>query len=99
VSENNTLNDTLAITLEYSEQHSAPRVTAKGSGYVAQQIIELAQQHNIPIKQDPELSELLSQVEINHEIPPILYEAIAQVLIFAYQISGKPLPKNNNNII
>lgn len=99
MSENNNLHDTLAITLEYSDQHSAPRVTAKGTGYIAQQIIELAQQHNIPIKQDLELSALLSQVEINQEIPPILYEAIAQVLIFAYQISGKPLPKKDNNTI
>lgn len=98
MSEHNNLNDTLAITLEYSEQQSAPRVTAKGIGYIAEQIIQLAEQHNIPIRQDPELSKLLSQVEINQEIPPILYEAIAQVLIFAYQISGKPLPKNNNLI-
>lgn len=97
MSTHNTLNDTLAITLEYSEQENAPRVTAKGTGYIAQQIIELAKLHNIPIKQDAELSELLSQVEINQEIPPILYEAIAQVLIFAYQLSGKSPQKNNQD--
>lgn len=87
-----TLNDTLAISLEYTAE-SVPKVTAKGTGYVAQQIIDLAKQHNIPIKQDPQLSEMLSQVELNQEIPPILYEAIAQVLVFAYKLSGKLPPK------
>ncbi|WFE68835.1 EscU/YscU/HrcU family type III secretion system export apparatus switch protein [Thiomicrospira sp. R3] len=84
--------DKVAVSLEYNGD-SAPRVSAKGSGLIAQQIIELAKQHNIPIKQDPELSALLSQVELNQEIPPVLYEAIVQVLVFAYQVSGKPLPK------
>lgn len=82
----------VAISLEYSGD-SAPKVSAKGSGFIAEQIIEIAKQHGIPIKQDAELTELLSQVELNQEIPPVLYEAIVQVLVFAYQVSGKPLPK------
>lgn len=85
------LNDKLAITLEYTSD-APPLVTAKGSGALAEQIIELAQQHNIPIQQDAQLSELLSQVELNDAIPPILYEAVAQVLVFAYEISGKKPP-------
>lgn len=87
-----TLNDTLAVSLEYSGEQ-APRVTAKGSGIIAEQIIQIAKEHNIPIQQDAELTELLSQVELDQEIPPILYEAIAQVLVFAYQVSGKELPQ------
>ncbi len=84
-----TLDKTIAISLEYSSDQSAPKVTAKGSGIIAQQILQIAQEHGIPIKQDSDLTELLSQVEIDDEIPELLYEAVAQVLVFAYQLSGK----------
>jgi len=82
-----TLADEFAVSLEY-EGTGAPKVTAKGQGFIAQEIIETAKLHNIPIQQDPELVGLLSQVKLNQEIPEQLYEAVAQVLIFAYQISG-----------
>ncbi|MDX1351608.1 MAG: EscU/YscU/HrcU family type III secretion system export apparatus switch protein [Thiomicrorhabdus sp.] len=98
--ESKTLSDSFAISLEY-EGSGAPKVTAKGRGYIAQEIINTAKELNIPIQSDPELVGLLSQVELNHEIPETLYEAVAQVLIFAYQISGKsPLekPKESQSI-
>jgi len=82
------LSDKIAVSLQY-EGDSAPIVTAKGSGLIAQQILDTAKQYNIPIKQDPQLVELLSQVELNHEIPQVLYEAVAQVLVFAYQLNDK----------
>ncbi|MGC9385416.1 MAG: EscU/YscU/HrcU family type III secretion system export apparatus switch protein [Hydrogenovibrio sp.] len=87
-----TLNDKVAISLEYDGQ-SAPKVSAKGSGQIAEQIIKLAQEHNIPIKEDHDLVALLAQVELDQEIPELLYEAVVQVLIFAYQISDKEMPK------
>lgn len=86
------LSDKIAISLQY-EGDGAPIVTAKGTGYIAQQILDTAKQYNIPIKQDPNLVELLSQVELDHEIPQLLYEAVAQVLVFAYQLSDKSIPK------
>lgn len=86
-----TLADKVAVSLEY-EGEGAPIVTAKGYGHLAQQIIDIAQEHNIPIQQDPELVALLSQVELNQEIPEVLYEAVAQVLVFAYQLSEKAIP-------
>lgn len=85
----------LAVSLEY-DGSSAPRVTAKGSGLVAEQIVKIADENGIPIKQDTELTELLSQVELNSEIPPVLYEAMVQVLVFAYQLSGKEIPKSKS---
>ena len=85
------LSDKIAVSLQY-EGDGAPVVTAKGSGFVAQQILDTAELYNIPIKQDPQLVELLSQVELNQEIPQVLYEAVAQVLIFAYQLNDKPIP-------
>lgn len=85
------LKDTLAVSLKY-DGDSAPQVTAKGSGHLAKQILELAKEHDIPIQQDAELTELLSQVEVDQQIPPLLYEAAAKVLVFAYQVSGKTPP-------
>jgi len=86
------LSDKIAVSLQY-EGDSAPIVTSKGSGFIAQQILDIAKEHNIPIKQDPQLVELLSQVELNQEIPQVLYEAVAQVLVFAYQLNDKPIPQ------
>ncbi len=87
-----TLDQTIAISLKYdTKKMSAPKVTAKGSGLMAKQIIQIALDHNIPLQTDKQLVELLSQVEIDDQIPEELYEAIAQVLIFAYQLSDKIL--------
>jgi len=93
-----TLADKLAVSIEY-EGSGAPKVTAKGQGYIADEIIRKATELGIPIQENRDLVGLLSQVEINDEIPEELYEAIVQVLIFAYQISGKsfPTPEENHN--
>lgn len=85
------LSQQIAVSLEY-EGEGAPIVTAKGKGYVAHEIIEMAKENHIPIQKNEELVGLLSEVELNHEIPEQLYEAVVQVLIFAYEISGKPIP-------
>lgn len=83
-----------SVALEY-QGSGAPKVIAKGSGSIAEQILKLASENNIPIQQDNDLVELLSQVELDQEIPEQLYSAVAQVLIFAYEISGKEIPKPN----
>ena len=88
-----TLADKVAISIEY-EGSGAPKVTAKGKGYIAEEIIQKAKELGIPIQEDVALVGLLSQVELNHEIPEELYEAIVQVLIFAYQVSGKKIQPN-----
>ena len=88
-----TLSKKFAVSLEY-EGKGAPKVTAKGYGHIAQQIIESAEQHDIPIQKNAELVGLLSQVELDDEIPETLYEAVAQVLAFAYEISGKSIDDN-----
>jgi len=80
-----------AVSLEYSGQ-GAPIVSAKGTGLMAEQILQLAKENDIPVMQDVELTALLEQVELNDEIPDVLYEAVAQVLIFAYEMSGKSFP-------
>lgn len=83
-----TLDKSVAISLEYDGE-GAPTVSAKGYGCVAEEIIQIAKENDIPITSDENLAALLSQVELDSEIPESLYEAVVQVLIFAYQISGK----------
>ncbi|HAT8180391.1 TPA: flagellar biosynthesis protein FlhB [Legionella pneumophila] len=78
----------VAIALRY-DGRSPPKVTAKGEGLIAQQIINTAKEHSIPLEQNAELTALLSQVRINEEIPKTLYIAVAQILAFLYYLDGK----------
>jgi flagellar biosynthesis protein len=82
----------IAVALEY-DGDNAPRVTASGRHDVADQIIALAQQHGIPLQQDKELVEILAQLPSGVEIPPELYRAVAEVIAFAYVLTGK-FPKD-----
>ncbi|VEG91292.1 EscU/YscU/HrcU family type III secretion system export apparatus switch protein [Legionella spiritensis] len=77
-----------AIALHYDGK-SAPRVTAKGEGAIAEQIIKAAREHGIPLEKDPELTALLAQVKLSDEIPPSLYVAVAQLLAFLYFLNNK----------
>jgi flagellar biosynthesis protein len=67
---------------------AAPEVLAQGTGEVAKRILELAAKEGIPVRQDPDLVELLAAVEIGQEIPVELYEAVAALLAFLYQLSS-----------
>ncbi|VAW78106.1 Uncharacterized homolog of the cytoplasmic domain of flagellar protein FhlB [hydrothermal vent metagenome] len=78
----------LAVALEY-DGDSAPRVTAKGRDALAEQILQIARQHNIPIQENQPLASLLANIELGEEIPESLYLAVAQVIAFAYHLSGK----------
>ena len=79
-----------AVALRYvPKEDQAPRVTAKGTGQIAQKIIDLALQHGIPIKEDPALVQVLSQLDFHQEIPPSLYVVIAEVLAFVYSMNHR----------
>tara|TARA_B100001123_G_C14884733_1_gene857383 strand:+ start:448 stop:747 length:300 start_codon:yes stop_codon:yes gene_type:complete len=69
----------------------APRVSAKGHGELAKEIFGVAQENNIPTQQSRGLTELLSTIVLGEEIPPALSRAIAEVLSFAYSLSGKSI--------
>ena len=78
-----------AIALKW-DGNVAPKVTAKGEGDLAEQILKIAREHDIPIQQDnAALVSALSQIELGDEIPEMLYVAVAQVIAFAYYLSGK----------
>jgi flagellar biosynthesis protein len=79
-----------AAALRYNiEKESAPRVIAKGQGKSADNIIKIAELHNLPIKKDEDLMELLSKVEIDKEVPAALYKAVAEVFSFIYKTTNK----------
>ncbi len=78
-----------AVALKYDKnQNNAPKVTAKGKGHVADKIITLAQQNNIPLYKDQGLVQVLEALELNTEIPPELYRAVAEVLAFIYKLNS-----------
>jgi flagellar biosynthesis protein len=79
-----------ATALKYDpEKNKAPVVTAKGQGYVAEEILKRAREHGIEIKEDPNLVEALSKIEIYSEIPEELYKAVALILSEVYKINEK----------
>jgi flagellar biosynthesis protein len=78
----------IAVALKYDGKN-APKVTAKGTGLTAEQILSLAEQHGIPLQTEPELVKMLAQIPLGDEIPNELYTAVAEVLAFAYFLSGK----------
>lgn len=79
-----------AVALKYKlGQGDAPKVTAKGTGRVAEKIIDIARKQGIPVKDDPDLVEVLSMLDIDEEIPPELYVIVAELLAFVYSLNRK----------
>jgi len=79
-----------AVALRYDHQkENAPRVVAKGKGESAENIIKIAELHNLPIRKDEDLVELLSKVELDREVPEKLYVAVAEVFSFIYKITNR----------
>ena len=77
-----------AISLQYQKEiNSAPKITAKGEGWVAEKIIEIAQERNIPIRKDKDLLNLLSEIDLGREVPESLYKVVAELLAWVYQLN------------
>ena len=81
----------VAVSLRWDGK-GAPRVTAKGKGEVAQRIIALAEANGVPLREDKALVDVLSRIDLAQHIPPQLYVAVAEVIAFAYALSGKSKP-------
>lgn len=76
-----------AVALKYeAERDNAPKVIAKGRGHVAEHILETAQKNSVPVYQDKTLVNMLMALEIDREIPPELYKAIAEVMAYVYKM-------------
>lgn len=86
-----------AVALAYDSGQPAPKVVAKGRGLIAEQIIHVAQEAGVAIHESKELVSLLMDVDLDQQIPPMLYRTIAELLAWLYHIeaaqkSGLPLP-------
>ena len=79
-----------AVAIKYNrDKDRAPRLLAKGRDAIAERIIEVAKENNVPIYPDKDLAQVLETLDIDFEIPPELYRAVAEVLVFIYTINGK----------
>lgn len=77
-----------AIALSYDGEQ-APTLTAKGDDDLAEAILALAREHEVPIYENAELVRLLARLELGEQIPEALYLTIAEIIAFAWQLRGK----------
>ncbi|MEH6434993.1 EscU/YscU/HrcU family type III secretion system export apparatus switch protein [Massilia sp. DD77] len=77
-----------AVALAYGAGDPAPKVVAKGQGLVAEKIMERAREAGVFVHESKELVSLLMQVDLDREIPPALYRAIAELLAWLYHIES-----------
>ncbi|MCL2456997.1 MAG: EscU/YscU/HrcU family type III secretion system export apparatus switch protein [Defluviitaleaceae bacterium] len=75
-----------AVALKYDSDEIAPKILAKGAGVVAQKILENAADSEIKIHEDAALVEDLTRLDLGEHIPPELYEAVAQILVFICEL-------------
>ena len=81
-----------AVALKYDrKKDNAPRVIAKGRGEIAKKIIEVAKAHNVPMYEDKNLIQILEALDLETEIPPELYRAVAEVLAFIYRLNNSAI--------
>ena len=80
-----------AIALRYDAKGGdiAPRVVASGQGEMAQRILALAREHDIPLREDAALAGALANLDVGASIPPELFRVVAEVLAFVYKMNGK----------
>ena len=75
-----------AVALRYdTDGDSAPKVVAKGRGQIAENILQTAQNNKVPVYQNKGLTQMLMALELDSEIPPELYQAVAEVLSYIYR--------------
>jgi flagellar biosynthesis protein len=77
-----------AVALRYdANSDGAPKVVAKGRGRTAEQILELARKNAVPVRQDANLVQVLSRLNLDQEIPPEVYRAVAAILAFLHRVN------------
>lgn len=79
---------TKAVALTYDGSH-APVVSATGESALAEEILRIAREHDVPIYENSDLVDILARLELGSEIPELLYRAIAEIIAFVYMLKGK----------
>ncbi|ALC81041.1 MULTISPECIES: EscU/YscU/HrcU family type III secretion system export apparatus switch protein [Bacillus] len=84
-----------AVALKYNEQKDlAPKVTAKGEGLLAEEIIKLGEEAGVPIERNPVLVQLMKNLTVDEQIPEALYEVVAEVFSFVYRMDKEASSKD-----
>lgn len=82
-----------AVALDWNPAADAvPKVVASGVGAVAEQILNLAFANGVRVRQDADLVQILAALDVDMEIPPEAYAAVAEILIYVYRANGQDLP-------
>ena len=71
-----------AVALQYGPDDAAPVVVASGMGYLAEKIVDVAQENGVPVYEDDSLATILSQLRLGQEIPQELYQAIVEIYVY-----------------
>lgn len=79
---------TKAVALSY-DGSSTPIVSASGESALAEEILRIAREHEVPIYENSDLVDILARLEVGSEIPELLYRAIAEIIAFVYMLKGK----------
>lgn len=88
----------VALTYQPTNEDQAPVVSASGRGYLAERIIEMAEESGVPVRSDSDLVELLAATDVGDEIPVEAFIAVAEILRYVYELNGKkpPLPETGD---
>lgn len=89
--------EAVALTFD-ANTAAAPKVIAKGKGVLADNILQRAKENDIPIQEDKTLVQLLGQLDLNESIPEELYQGVAEVFAFIYQLDREHAKKNKKII-
>lgn len=81
-SEAGTRRNRRAVALQYGADDAAPVVVASGMGFLAEKIVDVAQEHGVPVYEDDSLATILTQLSLGQEIPPELYQAIVEIYVY-----------------
>ena len=79
---NKAVHNKTAVALAYNPEEAAPKIIASGKGYLADKILQKANQNKIPVHKDEQLASTLSKLDVGDYIPPELYEVVSEVLLF-----------------
>lgn len=93
------LSEQQAVALVYAANDAAPRVLAKGRGMLAEQIIANAQAHGVYVHQSSALVTLLMQLDLDQHIPDALYQVVAEILAWLYQMESDANGADSNIVM
>lgn len=83
---------TVAVAIEEQPAAATPKVTASGRGFVAEQILAIAFANGVKVREDADLVQILSAVDVDSDIPTEAFVAVSEVLAYVYRANGKSPP-------